>query len=536
MAWNFGDIFDAVAQVTPADAPALIHGDRVTTWRDFHARTNALARGLIAAGHKADDKLAILIRNRPEYMEATAASFKGRFVHVNVNYRYKADELFYIFDNSDARIAVYGSEFAPVVADIAKRLPGVKTWLQVKVDDTPLPAFAQDYETFIAAQATGDLGIARSPDDLFFLYTGGTTGMPKGVMWRHDDLRQTQLNPAFMAKVPTTIAEHAEIVREQGPGNRFIPACPQMHGTGLLTSFAALAMGGCVITLEAPSFEAVELWDVCARHKGQQIAIVGDAFAKPMLRALDENPGRWDLSALVMIVSSGVMWSQEVKHGILKHIPQVALLDSFGSSEAVGFGLSVTTKDGEVSTAKFTLGADVAVFTVDHKPLLPGATEPGFIARGGNIPVGYWKDAEKTAKTFPTIEGRRWSIPGDYCLLHEDGSITLLGRGSVCINTAGEKVYPEEVEEILKQHDAVEDALVVGVPDDKWGNAVTGIVEIAPGARFDEDALRKHVRGSLAGYKTPKRIVAIERMFRAPNGKADYKAATDYAKNRLGLA
>jgi acyl-CoA synthetase (AMP-forming)/AMP-acid ligase II len=535
-AWNFGDIIDTVAQVVPGDAPALIHGDHVTNWRDFHARTNALARGLLTAGHQTDHKLAILIRNRPEYMEATIASFKGRFVHVNVNYRYKAEELLYIFENSDARIVVYGSEFAPVIADIRSRLPGVTTWLQVQIDDTPLPRFAKDYEAFVAAHETHDLGIERAPDDLFFLYTGGTTGMPKGVMWRHGDLRQTQLNPALMEKVPTNLAEHAEIVREKGPGNRFIPACPQMHGTGLLTSFGALLMGGCVITLEKPNFDAVELWEVCAKHKGQQIAIVGDAFAKPMLRVLDENPGRWNLSDLVMIISSGVMWSQEVKHGMLKHIPQVALLDSFGSSEAVGFGMAVTTKDGEVATAKFTLGTDVAVFSVDHQPLQPGASEPGFIARGGNIPVGYWKDPEKTAKTFPTIGGRRWSIPGDYCLLHEDGSITLLGRGSVCINTAGEKVYPEEIEEILKQHDAVEDALVVGVPDEKWGTAVTGIVEIAPGARFDEEALRKHVRASLAGYKTPKRIVAIERMFRAPNGKADYKAATDYAKNRLGLA
>lgn len=533
--WNFGDIVDAVAKVVPEGAPALIHDERVTTWRDFHARTNALARGLIAAGHKGDDKLAILIRNRPEYMEATIAAFKGRFVHVNVNYRYKADELAYIFDNSDARIVVYGSEFAPIVAAIRGRLPGVKTWLQVEVDRTTLPAFATDYEGFIARESGADLEIARSPDDLFFLYTGGTTGMPKGVMWRHDDLRQTQLNPALMAKVPTNIAEHAEIVREQGPGNRFIPACPQMHGTGLLTSFGALLMGGCVITLDAPSFEAVELWDVTARHKGQQIAIVGDAFAKPMLRALDENPGRWDLSSLVMIISSGVMWSQEVKHGMLRHIPQMALLDSFGSSEAVGFALAVTTKDGEVPTAKFTLGTDVAVFTTDHKPVAPGAPEPGFIARGGNIPVGYWKDPEKTAKTFPVIDGQRWSIPGDYCLLHGDGSITLLGRGSVCINTAGEKVYPEEVEEILKQHAAVEDALVVGVPDEKWGSAVTGVVELAPGARFDEETLRKHVRAHLAGYKTPKRIVAIERLFRAPNGKADYTATTDYARKALGI-
>jgi fatty-acyl-CoA synthase len=532
--WNYGDIFDAVAKVVPAGAPALVHGEKVTTWLAFHGRTNALARGLAAAGHAPDDKLAILIRNRPEYMEATVAAFKGRFVHVNVNYRYKADELAYIFDDSDARIVVYGSEFAPVVASIRDRLRGVKTWLQVAVDATSLPAFAQDYEAFIAAHGSGDLEIARSPDDLLFLYTGGTTGMPKGVMWRHHDLRQAQMNPVLTPIMPTSLAEHVAIVRET-PGNRFIPVCPQMHGTGLLTSFAALATGGCVITLEGAAFDPVELWEVAARRKATRMAIVGDAFAKPMLRTLDENHGRWDLSSVAMIISSGTMWSQEVKHGLIKHMPQVVLLDSFGSSEAMGFALSLTTKDGEAPTAKFTLGEDVAVFTADHKPVAPGSNEPGFIARGGNIPLGYWKDAEKTAKTFYTIAGKRWSIPGDYCLVHGGGSITLLGRGSACINTAGEKVYPEEVEEVLKQHASVEDALVVGVPDEKWGNAVTGVIELAPGARFDEAALRAHVREHLAGYKTPKRILTVPAMFRAPNGKADYKAAVEHARRALAV-
>jgi fatty-acyl-CoA synthase len=519
----------------PAGAPALIHGGKVTTWPAFHARTNALARGLLRSGHETNDKLAILLRNRPEYMEATIASFKGRFVHVNVNYRYKADELVYIFDNSDARIVVYGSEFAELVASIRDRLPGVKTWLQVSVDNTPMPGFATDYEKFIGGHSEADLGIARSPDDLLFLYTGGTTGMPKGVMWRHADLRQTQLNPALMPVVPTNVAEQAEMVRSQGPGNRVIPACPQMHGTGLLTSFGVLCNGGCVITLEAPSFDPFEMWETVARERVQQIAIVGDAFAKPMLRVLDDHQGKWDLTSMVSIISSGVMWSQEVKHGLLRHMPQVTLLDSFGSSEAVGFALSATTKDGEVPTAKFTMGVDVAVFTPDHQPVSPGDPEPGFIARGGNIPLGYWKDPEKTARTFPTIGGRRWSIPGDFCQLHADGSITLLGRGSVCINTAGEKVYPEEVEEALKQHTSVEDALVVGVPDDKWGSAVTAIVTVAPGARFDEEALRRHVRDQLAGYKTPKRILAVSEMFRAPNGKADYKQAIAHARKSLGV-
>ena len=533
--WNYGDIIDAVAKVMPPTAPALIHDGRTLAWPAFQARTNALARGLIARDHQTNDKLAILIRNHPAYMEATIATFKGRFVHVNVNYRYKADELLYIFDNADARIVVYGSEFASTIAAIRGKMPGVKTWLQVQVDNTPKPDFALDYDTFIAAQSGQDLGLARSPDDLLFLYTGGTTGMPKGVMWRHGDLRQTQLNPNLMPVVPTNIAEHVALVKELGLGSRFIPACPQMHGTGLLTSFGVLCMGGSVITLTKPNFDPEELWDTVARDKAQQIAIVGDAFAKPMLRALEDHKGRWDLTSMVSIISSGVMWSQEVKHGLLNHMPQVTLLDSFGSSEAVGFAMSATTKDGEVATAKFTLGADVTVFTPDHKPVKPGALEPGFIARGGNIPIGYWKDPEKTAKTFPVIDGRRWSIPGDFCLLHEDSSITLLGRGSVCINSAGEKIYPEEVEEVLKQHNSVDDALVVGVPDEKWGQSVTAIVQLSPGSTFNEDTIRKHVRELLAGYKTPKRILAVDTMFRAPNGKADYKIATDFARKSLGV-
>ncbi len=535
MAWNYGDILDGVATIMPPDAPALIHKDRVTTWGDFDRRTNALARGLIAAGHQPDDKLAILLRNHPEYMEATCAGFKGRFVHVNVNYRYKADELHYIFDNSDASIVVYGSEFADILGELKARLPGVRTWLQIAVDETPLAPFAQAYEAFVAAHDGAPLGIARSPDDLFFIYTGGTTGMPKGVMWRHDDLRQTQLSPVFLPRIPTNIPEHLDLIREMGPGARMIPACPQMHGTGLLTSFAALCMGGSVVTLDRPSFEAVEMWDAIERDKVSQIAIVGDAFAKPMLRALEENPGRWDLSSLLSIISSGVMWSQEVKHGLLQHVPQAQLIDSFGSSEAVGFAASITNSEGEVETARFMMGEDVKVFSPDHRPIAPGSEEPGYIARGGNIPVGYWKDPEKTAKTFPVIEGRRWSIPGDFCLVHEDGSITLLGRGSVCINTAGEKVYPEEVEEVLKQHPDVDDALVVGVPDDKWGTAVTGVVELRPGASFDEESLRRHVRDRLAGYKTPKRILAVDQMLRAPNGKADYKGTTQFARESLGL-
>ncbi|MGI9591532.1 MAG: AMP-binding enzyme, partial [Myxococcota bacterium] len=306
--------------------------------------------------------------------------------------------------------------------------------------------------------------------------------------------------------------------------------------TGLLTAINNMSGGGGTVTLPGASFDAEALFDAVQREGVNQIVIVGDAFAKPMLKTLDEHSGRWHLSSLKAILSSGVMWSREVKQGLLRHQPQLMLIDAFGSSEAVGFGTSVTTAEGETRTARFQIGESCKVFTEDHREVVPGSGEKGFIARSGPIPAGYYKDPEKTAKTFPTIGGVRYSIPGDWCTVEADGTLTLLGRGSVCINTAGEKVYPEEVEEALKTHTDVEDALVVGLPDEKWGQAVTGVVQLREGAALDESALRGHVKQLLADYKTPKRIVAVERMFRAPNGKADYKGATAFAAETVGAS
>ena len=327
----------------------------------------------------------------------------------------------------------------------------------------------------------------------------------------------------------------AMAVLAAGGGSRMIPCCPLMHGTGLFTAMGTLAQGGSILTLEGHSFDAEECLAAIDRWKVNGLAIVGDAFAKPLLRALEENPGRHDISSLVSMISSGVMWSMEVKQGLLKHNENLVLTDSFGASEAVGFGRSDTTKDGTVQTAKFMLGEHCKVFTEDFRELAPGAPEPGFIARGGAIPRGYYKDPEKTAKTFPTINGERYSIPGDWVQVEADGSLTLLGRGSVCINTAGEKVYPEEVEEVLKEHGDVDDALVVGVPDEKWGQMVTAVIALRAGASFDQEALRSHVRGKLAGYKTPKHIFVRDTLSRASNGKADYKLMLAYAKAQLGL-
>ena len=537
--WNYGDLFDGLADIVPPGQPALVHGDQVILWGAMVARTNNLARALIADGAQPGDKIALYLRNHPAYLEGAIAGFKARQVHVNVNYRYAAEEVRYILDNSDATTVVFACEFSPLIAEVAGRLPGVRRWLAV--DDgsgVPAPAFAQRFDALAQAGDGTPLAITRSPDDLFFIYTGGTTGMPKGVMWRQDALRRALFNPALVVRVPQDLPDHLAIVREamatvgHGPVN--LPACPLMHGTGLLTALSALVAGGTVVTLGAAHFDADELWDAVERHRVDQVVIVGDAFAKPMVRALASR--RRDLSSLLTIVSSGTMWSTEVKQALLQHLPQATLLDSFGSSEAVGFGLSVMTAAGVVQTAKFQLGDDVKVFSPQDLEVTRGSGEVGVIARCGAIPEGYYKDVAKTEATFRTIGGVRWSIPGDFCTVETDGTITLLGRGSICINTAGEKVFPEEVEEVLKQHPDVEDALVVGLPDDKWGQAVTGVVTLRKGAALDEEALRTLVRRQLAGYKTPKRVVACDRVFRAPNGKADYKAARDHAALCLGGA
>ncbi len=533
MGWNFGDILDAVEPVLPQDHAAFIHGARVVTLGESRQITNNLARALIARGAQPGDKIAIYMRNRPEYLMAVAAGFKARLTHVNVNYRYTPEEVWYIFDNSDAQTVVYASEFRDAVAQIRPRLPKVKTWVEVSADGK-VADFAERFEDLAAEGNGGPVEVERSGDDQFFIYTGGTTGMPKGVMWAHDDLREITLQAARkLGPVPETLEALAAAAKTVGPQGRILPAPPLMHGTGLLTGMGTMLAGGTVITLEGAAFDPIELLDAVDRHKPQTLVIVGDSFGRPILNALNENPGRWDVSSIMVIVSSGVMWSYEVKQGMLEHMPGAMLSDGFSSSEALGMGQSMMAKGMEVQTAKFMLGERCKVFDENDNPVEPGSGVPGIVAIGPPNPVGYYKDEEKTARTFRTIGGVRYSIPGDWCVVEADGTLTLLGRGNACINTAGEKVFPEEVEEALKTHPSVEDALVVGMPDEKWGQSVTGVVRLAAGASLDEAVLRAHVRANLAGYKTPKRIVVADRDIRAANGKADYPSAKASAEAQL---
>jgi acyl-CoA synthetase (AMP-forming)/AMP-acid ligase II len=535
MPFSFGDIVDAVARSVPPERAAFVHSERTIPWGESYRRMNNLARALASRGLRPLDKVAFYMRNGIEYGELTGACFLGRFVHVNINYRYKPDEVRYIVDNSDAAAIVYEREFRDNIAQIHNQLPKVRAFIEVN-EGPDVASFAEQYEK-LAINGSGDrLAIERSADDQVFVYTGGTTGMPKGVIYAHGDLAATLL--ARLALLTGRTPASPEDVAEMGLAAGapcYLPACPQMHGTGFFGTMATIMGGGTVVTVDNVSLDAHAIWAAVERNRVTSMAIVGDPFARPMLNALEEAPGRYDLSSVVAIGSSGAMWTAEVKQGLLQHIPQAILTDNFASTEALGMGASITTKGGESRTAAFTRGENAIVIDDNDQPIPPGTGVPGRLAVGGVLPLGYYKDPEKTARTIKIIDGKRYSIPGDYALIEADGSLVILGRGSNCINTAGEKVFPEEVEEALKTHPSVEDALVIGVPDPQWGSAVTGIVTLVPGKNFDEGSLRAHVRDQLAGYKTPKRVLVAEVALRAPNGKADYKGVTEFARAALGI-
>ncbi len=515
--WNFGDLLDATARVVPGDRPALIHGDRSIDWATFDARTNSLARAMIAGGLVTGDRVAVLARNIPEYVEIAAAAFKARLTYVNVNYRYTTDEVGYILQDSGARALFYQSAFAQTVAPLLSDLA-----LAVAIDGG-----SADYPAMVAG-APEPLAIRRSPDDGYLLYTGGTTGRPRGVLWRSGEARAIQLESPTNTRLIATIEDHIHAVRDNPALGRVLPACPLMHGAGLNSSVAELVGGGTVVLLPSAQFDPEELWNEAARHRVTRVLIVGDVFARPMVRALSAEPGRWDLSSLRLISSAGLMWSEEIKIALVQSLPSITLIDILGASEASGLGYAITTAARSTPTGYFDSAATTVLIDPQSDRVLgPEEIGEGLLARRPPFAQQYHGDPVKTAETFRMIDGVRYAVPGDFAAREADGRLRLIGRGNMCINTGGEKVYPEEVEEALKLQAGIDDAMVVGLPDAQWGSAVVALVTRR--GDYDEASVRDGLKLRLARYKMPKHLLVVDELPRHASGKGDYRRAAERA-------
>ncbi|MFP8874142.1 MAG: AMP-binding protein, partial [Myxococcota bacterium] len=498
---HYATLWEAISDVI-GDRDAIVNGDVRRTWTEYDERASRLAGAFAAAGLGPGSKIGVYLYNGNEYLETQFAGMKLRGVPINVNYRYLDDELLYLLDNSDAEALVFHTSLGDRVARVMERAPKVKLWVEVDDGGDSLPG-AVAFEDLIAGHDPAKR-IKRAPDDLYMLYTGGTTGMPKGVMYDIGGMMQGLIAAAFpilglglpsLEEVPGLVAD----LQTPDGGLASVPACPLMHGTGMwLGAIIAHLVGSKVVTLTNRSLDAHELWQTVEREKATQVVIVGDAFAKPMLRALEEAKAEgkpYDLSTLRFLLSSGVMWTSEVKQQLLEWHDYV-LIDAMGSTEG-SMGTQITTRGNIGETAKFTMAPTTRVFAEDGRQVEPGSGEAGMVAAGGSVPLGYFKDEAKSAATFKTIDGVRYSFPGDWAIVEADGSLTLLGRGSNCINTAGEKVYPEEVEEAVKSHPDVVDCLVVGVEDEIFVQRVTGVASLRPGSQIDDQAVRDFTRTKL---------------------------------------
>jgi len=524
--WSFAGVWRGIAEAAP-DREAVVCGDRRITFGQLDDRARRLAWHLAQEAElERGDKVAIDLVNCPEYIETFFAALKLGCVPVNVNYRYVADEVHYVVDNSDAKAVVHGPAFADTVKKALKRIQ--KPWRPFTLQT------GEAYENALAAAPPAtDWQPAHRPsgDELIFLYTGGTTGMPKGVVWRSDDLYVSLWR---MGRPGTEPPDPIAAVTAGKRAGTCLPACPLMHGTGLFIALSTLSGGGAVVLIDALGLDPARVWSEVERNAVEVLTIVGDVFARPLLAALDAEPNRWNLSSLRAITSSGVTWSPETKTGLLRHVPQVILLDSLGASEGMASRQAATSDDAEIKPARFAVNDHVRVFREDTgKEVTPGSDEIGLLAVGGRIPLGYWRDPEKTRQTFRVIDGRRYAVAGDYAQVDGDGTIRLLGRGSACINTGGEKVYPEEVELVLREHASVFDCVVVGVPDERFGEIVVALVQVTENHYLDEPDLAAWCQHKLAGYKKPRRFLFVDTLERNAAGKANYRILRKLAADKL---
>jgi acyl-CoA synthetase (AMP-forming)/AMP-acid ligase II len=524
---NFADVWEMAADAC-GDREALVCGEHRRTYDQLEERANRLAHHLVSLGVQPEDHVGLYLENCPEYLEAMLACFKVRAVPININYRYVAQELHHLLTDSGVVGVIHGGPQA-------ERLAGVLPDLE----RTPWALATGDpYEAALAAAPADRPTVAgRSGDDRYVLYTGGTTGLPKGVVWRQEDAFYACLGGGDPMRMEGEVTDLSQLPGRVGDGGiTFMTIAPLMHAAAQWTSFMWFFSGNRVVLTEG-SLDPVAVWSTIERERVNLLTVVGDAVAKPLLDAWEAEPERWDVPSLFSISNGGAPLSAGAKARILAAFPHLFVNDGFGSSEAGIQGSSrVTAADVPTvgSAVRFDRGAKpIRILDDDDREVVPGSGVVGRIVTGGRLPLGYLNDPEKTAATFLELDGERWLITGDLATVAEDGTVDLLGRGSTSINTGGEKVHAEEVEGVLHAHSGVADVLVVGVPDDRWGSAVTAVVQPAVGAAPTLDDLAAHCRGLLAGYKVPKHLVLVDRVVRSPSGKADYRWALDVAVSQV---
>jgi len=510
MALNMADLFEHAVDTFP-DRVAVIYGDRRVTYRDLEDEANRLAHHLAAGGVGPGDHVGLYARNSVEAVATLLATIKLRAVAININYRYLHSELAYHLRDADLSALVYDQDLAPVVdAVVSPRLP--------------LVAIGGDYAAAVsAASGVRDFG-PRSPDDIYIIYTGGTTGNPKGVMWRHEDIWRTLGGGIdFLTGEPLEDEWAQSRGGADGDGMVRMAPAPLIHGAAMVATLAALFGGDTVVIL--PKFDAGAVWEAVQRHGVNVLSIIGDAMARPMIEALASRA--YDTSSLVSLNSTAALFSPAVKDACTQALPNTLISEAIGSTETGFAGITfISVGDEHRGGPTVTAGPDVLVLDESGGVCEPGQT--GKLARGGHVPLGYYKDPVKTAEMFTEVNGKRYAVPGDWARVEDDGTITMLGRGNMCVNTGGEKVYPEEVEGALKSHPDVFDSLVIGVPDDRLGQRVAALVQLRDGAAVDAAALQAHVRGQLAGYKVPRTVWFVESVGRTVSGKADYGWARQY--------
>jgi 3-oxocholest-4-en-26-oate---CoA ligase len=536
VALNIADLAEHAIDAVP-DRVAVICGDEKLTYAQLEEKANRLAHYLIDQGVKKDDKVGLYCRNRIEIVIAMLGIVKAGAILVNVNYRYVEGELRYLFDNSDMVALVHERQYSDRVANVLPDTPNVKTILVVEDgsdNDYQRYGGVEFYSAIAQGSPERDFG-ERSADDIYLLYTGGTTGFPKGVMWRHEDIYRVLFGGTDFATGQFVEDEHdlAKAAAANPPMVRY-PIPPMIHGATQSATWMSIFSGQ--TTVLAPEFNADEVWRTIHEHKVNLLFFTGDAMARPLLDALlahQEEGNEYDLSSLFLLASTAALFSPSIKEKLLELLPNRVITDSIGSSETGFGGTSIVAKDAPHSGGpRVSIDHRTVVLDEEGNEVKPGSGVRGFIAKKGNIPVGYYKDEKKTAETFKTINGVRYAIPGDWALVEEDGTVTMLGRGSVSINSGGEKIYPEEVEAALKGHPDVFDALVVGVPDPRYGQHVAAVVQTRPGSRPSLAELDRFVRSEIAGYKVPRSLWLVDEVKRSPAGKPDYRWAKEQTEAR----